>query len=192
LNPWAAYDDVTAAIEDGAVWLWGPTTTPDGAIGWDLPLPRMWPRLAAWLAERRPPVVLATGHLGAEGRRAFAETASAAGLACSITHTLFVPLEEALGLADRGCAFEIDAYTYTTTIADRRRRDLIATVEELARARALVYLTSDGGQAATGDPFAFGSRFVGLVADAFGADTVRELAIDGPRAMVAAVSGARG
>src|SRR5919204_701841 len=77
LNPWARLDDVVEAIERGALWLWGPTQTEDGEIGWELTLPRDWDRVAAWLSGWRRPLVLATGHLGAAGRAAFAALAAA-------------------------------------------------------------------------------------------------------------------
>ena len=63
LNPWSSFDDVTAAIDDGAAWLWARRSTPPAAIGWELELPAYWLRLAAWLAELEQPLVLATGHL---------------------------------------------------------------------------------------------------------------------------------
>jgi hypothetical protein len=188
LNPWAAYDDVVEAVEAGARWLWGPTMTADGEIGWDLPLPAEWDRLAGWLVSRRPRVVLATGHLGPAGRSAFARAASAAGRPCSVTHSLYVPVEEALGLAGQGCAFEIDAYTYAHPLEGRARNDLAAMVAELTRAGALIYFASDGGQAATGDPFAFGARVLAEVERLLEPAAVHRLAVDGPRAMVAAVT----
>src|SRR5205823_4148454 len=113
LNPWAGFDDVTGAIEAGALWLWGPTQDTAGAIGWERPLPRDWSRIVGWLREFDGPLVLATAHLGAEGRAAFVELAAdRESLVCSVTHSLYVPLEEARALAACGCVFEVDAYTY--------------------------------------------------------------------------------
>src|SRR5213079_579993 len=104
LNPWAGFDDVTGAIEAGALWLWGPTQDTAGAIGWERPLPRDWSRIVGWLREFDGPLVLATAHLGAEGRAAFAELAAGReNLVCSVTHSLYVPLEEARVLAASGC-----------------------------------------------------------------------------------------
>lgn len=185
LNPWAGLDDVTEAIRDGALWLWGPTQTPAGETGWDLPLPREWPELADWLAEIDRPLVLATGHLAAAGRAAFA--ALGAGnehLVCSITHSLYVPLDEALALADAGAVFEIDAFTYVFDLPGRARADVQAHVSALLEAGALVYFTSDGGQAATGDPFAFGARVVDEIGEAIGRDTAFALGVENPAAVV--------
>jgi hypothetical protein len=188
LNPWAGLSDVIAAIEAGARWVWGPTTGPDARIAWDLPLPSYWPGLARWLAERLPRVVLATGHLGAEGRMAFARAAAAAGVRCSVTHSLFLTLDEALMLAALGCAFEIDAYTYTHAIDGRQRIDVVDMVGALRAAGATVYFTSDGGQAATGDPFVFGARVLADVERLVGAAVVRALGVEGPTSMVGEIT----
>jgi Family of unknown function (DUF6282) len=190
LNPWSRFDDVVAAVEAGARWIWGPTMTAAGEIGWDLPLPSHWDDLAAWLADRRPRIVLATGHLGPKGRSTFASAAAKAGVTCSVTHSLFLPLAEASALAATGCAFEIDAYTYVHAIDGRQRSDLVPMLRTLGAAGATVYFTSDGGQAATGDPFAFGRRVLADVAGLIGADAARRLAFDGPRAIVAGITGA--
>jgi Family of unknown function (DUF6282) len=188
LNPWAAYGDVVDAIEAGARWLWGPTVTADGAIGWDLPLPADWDRLATWLVDRRPALVLATGHLDRDGRRTFARAAADAGLTCSVTHTLHLTVDEALDLAGRGCAFEIDAYTYAHPIEGRRLSDVGAMVAALTEAGAPVYFTSDGGQAATGDPFAFGRRVLAELERVLDPTSIHRLAVDGPRAIVAGIT----
>src|SRR5207245_9251207 len=105
--------------------LWGPTQDAAGAIGWELPLPREWGRIARWLREFDGPLVVATGHLGAEGRAAFAELAADRdNLVCSVTHSLYVPPEQARALAASGCVFEVDAYTYAHEIPGRTRGDL--------------------------------------------------------------------
>jgi hypothetical protein len=182
LNPWAGFDDVTVAIETGALWLWGPTQDAGGAIGWELPLPREWERIAAWVAEFDAPLVVATGHLGAEGRAAFAELAAGRpNRICSVTHSLYVPLEEARSLGDSGCVFEVDAYTYAHEIPGRTRGDL----RELLDLDALVYYTSDGGQQSTGDPFAFGARVLDELAAEIGAERAREIGVVNPAAIVA-------
>jgi hypothetical protein len=187
LNPWARLADTLSAIHAGALWVWGPTTTPDGLIAWDLPLPRWWPGLAERLTELRRPVVLATGHLGPEGRRAFSELAARSAHLCSITHSLYVPVDEALAHAEAGCALEIDAYTYRFPLPGRRMNDAGSFVERLLDAAALVYFTSDGGQADTGDPFVFGARTLHELEAAIGGDGVQLLGVDNPAAMVAAV-----
>jgi hypothetical protein len=185
LNPWSSFEDVTAAIEDGALWLWGPTQTEGAEMGWELPLPRNWERVAGWLAGLEQPLVLATGHLGAGGRAAFAELAAEhEHLVCSITHLLYVPLEEALALAALGCAFEIDAFTYSFDVDSRERADAYHHVSGLRATGALVYFTSDGGQASTGNPFSFGARVLEGLAQQLGEETAFALGVANPAALV--------
>jgi hypothetical protein len=186
LNPWAQFQDITEAIEDGALWLWGPTQTERGGIGWDLALPDDWQQLAAWLTQLQRPLVLATGHLAAEGRAAFATLAGEHEyLICSVTHTLYVPLEEALSLAALGCSFEIDAFTYSFDLDGRERADLHRHLSALQGAGALVYFTSDGGQASTGNPFAFGARVLEEIARRIGTEAATKIGMDKPAALVA-------
>jgi hypothetical protein len=185
LNPWARFADVVEAIEGGALWVWGPTQTTSGEVGWNLPLPEMWSELAEWLAARDHRLVLATGHLAADGRGAFAElSARNSRLICSITHSLYVPLDEALSLAASGCVLELDAFTYAFPPDGLLAADAPTHVHALLDASALVYFTSDGGQAATGNPFAFGARVLDGLADAVGREAAAALGIDNPAALV--------
>ena len=186
LNPWARFDDVVEAIEGGARWLWGCTMTAGVEIGWDLSLPEWWPELAKWLAGYPQPLILGTGHLGPEGRLAFAELARASAHTCSITHSLYIPLTEALAHAAAGCALEIDGYTFANPLPGRRRGSLTELVEQALEVDALVYFTSDGGQASTGNPFAFGRRVLEDFEAIVGPERTRRLAIDGPAAVLAA------
>jgi hypothetical protein len=191
LNPWARFDDVTAAIEAGALWLWGPTQTEQAQIGWDLPLPREWERLADWLARLERPLVLATGHLDARGRAAFAALAAEhRHLSCSVTHSLYVPLEEALSLAERGCVFEVDAFTYSVELEGRERSDGTGRIGALRRSGALVYFTSDGGQESTGNPFSFGARVLDALAEQIGSDTAHAIGVENPAVLVERLEGA--
>ena len=185
LNPWARFDDVTAAVEDGALWLWGPTQTERGEISWELPLPRDWERVAAWLAGFRRPLVLASGHLGADGRAAFAALAADhEHLVCSVTHSLYVALNEALALAEQGCIFEIDAFTYTFDLDGRERADARGHVRELRKVGAFVYFTSDGGQTSTGNPFTFGAGVLDGLARQLGDEVALALGVDNPATLV--------
>jgi hypothetical protein len=185
LNPWARHADIVAAVRAGALWLWGPTVNPGGQISWDLPLPHSWHPLARFLAEHERPLVLATGHLGAAGRAAFAALAAKNDLLlCSITHSLYVPLEEALTLAAAGVVFEIDAYTYVTEIGECNRGDIREHVQVLTGAGALVYFTSDGGQASTGNPFEFGAHVLDLIGQKIGRDLARALGVENPATLV--------
>lgn len=185
LNPWARPEDVVVAVEAGALWVWGPTVKPGGEIGWDLPLPQAWEAVARFLAELGRPLVLATGHLGADGRASFAALAAKNDLLfCSITHSLYLPLEEALTLATTGAVFEVDAYTYATEIEGRIRGDIREHVQALTRAGALVYFTSDGGQASTGNPFEFGARVLDAIAEKIGPEEARALGVENPASLV--------
>ena len=185
LNPWAYCADIVAAVQAGAQWLWGPTVNAGGEISWDLPLPHSWGPVARFLADHRRPLILATGHLGAEGRAAFAALAAKNDLLlCSITHSLYVPQEEALSLAATCAVFEIDAYTYITEIEGRVRGDVGEHVQVLAGAGALVYFTSDGGQASTGNPFEFGARVLDTMAEKIGLEAARLLGIENPASLV--------
>jgi len=190
LNPWATPDDVLQAIEDGAAWLWGPTVSPAGEVLWDLDLPPYWPGLERELQGLRRRVVLATGHLGRSGRSRFAELAAASpGLLCSVTHTLYVQPEELRPLAELGAVFEIDAYTLRHDLPGRARQRPDDAVDALRSMGALVYFTSDGGQASTGNPFVFGSESLDLLAELVGAATAEALGVAGPTAVVAWVDG---
>jgi Family of unknown function (DUF6282) len=186
LNPWARVADIVGAIGEGASWVWGPTLKTQGEIGWDLPLPPFWDELSIWLSDRQSPLVLATGHLGGEGRADFARLcAGSDALICSITHSLYVPLDEALSLAASGCAIEVDAFTYAFPPEGLERRDVRRHVHTLLDAGALVYFTSDGGQASTGNPFDFGARVLDELAAVVGHDAAGVIGVDHPAALVA-------
>jgi hypothetical protein len=166
--------------------VWGPTLDAQGKIGWNLPLPPLWDELSAWLSERTSPLVLATGHLGADGRAAFARLcAGNDALTCSITHSLYVPLVEVLSLAAGGCAIEVDAFTYALPPDGLARSDPRRHVHALLDTGALVYFTSDGGQAATGNPFDFGAGILDELAEVIGHDAATVLGVDHPAALVA-------
>jgi len=186
LNQWAGFGDVVEAVHGGAVWIWGPTQTSSGAIGWNLQLPAFWDGLSEWLVDYESRLVLATGHLGSKGRAAFAELAAANdALTCSITHSLYVPLDEALELLTVGCVFEIDAYTYAFPPDGMARPDVADHVRTLLEADALVYFTSDGGQTSTGNPFVFGARVLDGLAQVLGSDVADLIGVTNPAALVA-------
>jgi Family of unknown function (DUF6282) len=184
LNPWSTVDDVMAALQAGAFWLWGPTQTFHGEIGWELPLPKYWQALRHLLADYPAPLVLATGHVGEEGRLALAGVASENPmLMCSITHSLFVPRVEVLELADRGCLFEMDAYTYAIALG-RPRADIAAHLDALLGVGALVYFTSDGGQQSTGNPFDFGAETLDRIAAEIGPDRAKTIGVTNPSLVI--------
>jgi hypothetical protein len=190
LNPWSALVDVCEALADGAAWLWGPTVSTAGEIAWELGLPPYWPELEAELRELERPLVLATGHLGARGRDRFAGMAAAnPHLLCSVTHTLYVPRRELLKLAAQRAVFEIDAYTLRHDLPGRTRQSPQNTVRALRGEGALVYFTSDGGQAGTGNPFVFGAQSLDELGTLIGHAHVEELGVAGPSAVVAWLDG---
>ncbi len=186
LNPWMSPESVIDAVEAGAAWIWGPTCTPDGEIGWDLPLPEWWTELRLGLSTFAKPFVLATGHLGSGGRRAFAEAASELRDArCSITHSLYVTLEEVRLLAATGAAFELDAYTFVFLPKGPLLGPPKLWIEAFAERESIVYFTSDGGQAHSGDPFAFAERVLQKLEPMLGLECVKQIAQTGPEAMAA-------
>ena len=190
LNPWSTRDDVLEALDDGARWLWGPTISAAGAIAWELELPGYWPELADERRHRGTRRILATGHLGAPGRAQFAQLAAASPyLLCSVTHTLYVPPDELMELAAQGAAFEIDAYTLRHDLPGRIRHRPAETIDALRAAGALVYFTSDGGQADTGNPFAFGAESLDQLGTLIGDARAEELGVEGPSAVVAWLDG---
>jgi hypothetical protein len=185
LNPWARFEDVIQAVETGARWVWGPTLDARGRIAWELELPGWSDRVGEWLTQGVRRVVLATGHLGAAGRATFAQLAALhEHLVCSITHSLYVPIDELRTLARTGCVFEIDAYTLTFNLDGRRRQDLREVVGALRELGALVYFTSDGGQEATGDPFLFGAKALEHAARLIGDEATAEIGARNPAALV--------
>ncbi|HVZ13747.1 MAG TPA: DUF6282 family protein [Bauldia sp.] len=180
LNAWATPDNVRKALDDGALWVWGPTYL-EGHVGWDLPLPVQWEAFKAVLGVIRHPIVLATGHLGAEGRRSFAEFAAPfAHVTCSVTHSLYLDDAEVDLLRGFGCLFEVDLYTSTRAIHGRPRTALAKGIRALLDANAEVYLTSDCGQVDVGDPYLFSRETLDALAHEMGAETVTAVAVTNP------------
>jgi hypothetical protein len=190
LNPWSARDDVLEALDQGARWLWGPTMSEVGEIGWELELPEYWPELADDLRDMGTRRVLATGHLGTAGRMQLARFAAASPyLLCSVTHTLYVRPQELLELAAEGVAFEIDAFTLRHDLPGRTRQEPGEVIEGLLTAGALVYFTSDGGQADTGNPFVFGAETLAQLAALIGDAYAEDIGVASPKAIVGWLDG---
>jgi hypothetical protein len=188
LNGWATVDSVMEAVALGARWIWGPSRDADGRLAWDLALPPWWPELRSAIATLPHSIVLATSHLDPTGRLEFARSAAEhPALRCSVTHSLYVPTEEATMLAKLGCAFEFDLYTSVHPVPGRPQGDLLARAESLCETGSLVYITSDAGQAHVGNPFAFSKRILGELEDKHGGSLIDELAVRNPAALVSGV-----
>ena len=188
LNAWASLASVLGAVADGARWIWGPSRDSQGRLAWDLPLPSWWPELRSALPTLPHPVVLATSHLDAAGRLEFARAAADVhGVHCSVTHSLYVPEEEASVLANLGCAFELDLYTAVHLVPDRPQTDVVQRATALREMGSFVYLSSDAGQKDVGNPFEFSNRVLTDLADKAGGDLIDELAVRNPAALVGRV-----
>jgi len=181
LNAWATPANVREALDDGALWVWGPTYL-EGHVGWDLPLPVRWDEFKVLLGSVSHPIVLATGHLGADGRRAFAEFAAPlAHVTCSVTHSLYLDAAEVNALRALGCLFEVDLYTSTRAIHRRPRTDLAMGIQSLLDAGADVYVTTDCGQKDVGDPYVFSRQMLDALATVLGEPSATQVAVNNPR-----------
>jgi hypothetical protein len=159
LNHHVSLSDLERALQRGVRWIWGPSRRPDGRLGWELPLPAQWAVMRRILTESGAPLVLATSHLDAHGRQEFASLcAAAASMLCTVTHSLYLGEPEVRSLGLTGAVFEADLYTLTRQVRDvpvaalGSRADLVHSLD------SVLYLTSDAGQAAVGDPYAFTDR----------------------------------
>jgi hypothetical protein len=156
LNPGVALADVQEAIESGVRWIWGPSRNADGSLGWDLPLPAYWSELAQMLSDLAEPVVLATSHLARLGRDEFATfCATTPSILCSVTHSLHLSDDEVTSLAHKGVVFEVDLYTLTRVVRNVPLAPLAPRADLVHSLGCTIYLTSDAGQAAVGDPYDF-------------------------------------
>jgi hypothetical protein len=185
LNTFATTSSIRKAIADGARWVWGPTYRA-GGVSWDLPLPAIWPEVATMLMTVDEPLVLATGHLGADGRRAFAQLAAQLPRArCSITHSLYLEDAEIDALRALDAVFEVDLYTATRAIEGRPLLDLAGGLVRLTARGAFVYLTTDAGQVATGDPYAFSAAVLQTLRGNLPDDVIKTVAIANPAKIAA-------
>jgi hypothetical protein len=185
LNAFATPESVRNAIAAGARWVWGPTYDA-GGVGWDLPLPPIWNDVVAVLQSLQTPLVLATGHFGAAGRRAFAELARQLPNArCSITHSLYLADDEVAALHRLGCAFEVDFYTAAHAVHGRPAIDLAAGLQRLSALGVFAYLVTDAGQVATGDPYLFSAATLGALRGRLSDELLQTVAVTNPAAMAA-------
>jgi hypothetical protein len=181
MNSWASAADVAGSLAAGVQWYWGPTRDAGQRLDWELDLPAWWPRAREQLIASRRPVVLSTGHLNSAGRREFAQTAAGrVNLRCSVTHSLYLGEQELRELVQFGCALEFDLFTSSFPIAGRPGRPLADALRAALDLGGTVYLTSDAGQRATGNPFDFTRARLAELERSTSTSTVREVARTGP------------
>jgi hypothetical protein len=184
MNEWAAAADVAQSLAAGVQWYWGPTRDAQQQLRWDLDLPAWWPEARELLLSSALPVVLSTGHLNSLGRRELAQTAEARGnLRCSVTHSRYLGEPELRELVALGCALEYDLFTDSYPIAGRPDRPLAAALCDAVELGGTVYLTSDAGQHAVGNPFDFAARKLTELERLTSTSIVREVARTGPAAL---------
>lgn len=156
LNAMVTAEDVREALEAGVRWIWGPSRQPDGSLGWDLALPREWSTIAELIRRLEEPVVLATSHLDAVGRRECVSLAAdVASILCTVTHSLYLDDDEVGELGRLGAVFEADLFTMSRQVRDVPMAQLVARTDLVHSLGSTIYLTSDAGQAALGDPYVF-------------------------------------
>lgn len=185
LNAWATPASVAEAIADGARWVWGATYAA-GGVDWDLPLREDWPAFAKVISDAQQPLVLATGHLNQEARVALARFAEPLPhVICSITHSLYLDAAEVRALHAHGASFEVDLYTATHAIHGRPAFDLAASLLALHGEGVRIYLTTDCGQLAVGNPYKFSAVTLSALEEEIGSALLTELAIQNPAAIAA-------
>jgi hypothetical protein len=157
LNPWISLVDLERALQLGARVVWWPTR---GANGQDSGLLR--PGLHAEALDRVAAVggIVATGHLSLEESRLLVADAARQGTPAIVTHpfnpNVGVGAIGARQLAADGGVIEIDAYSLH--LQPQAVHDIVSEIAALQSTGSRLILSSDGGQAATGDPFAFRLR----------------------------------
>ena len=176
MSPGAVADAITAGVR----WIWGPSRKPDGTLGWDLPLPRGWNDIVRVLLDVDEPIVLATSHLDAVGRHELASLAlEKHSILCAVTHSLYLSDFETRRLAGLGAVFEVDLYTMTHAVREHRFARLAPRTDLVHSLDSTIYLTSDAGQAAVGDPYDFVRRVLNKLRTSIGC-RLDELAGAGP------------
>jgi hypothetical protein len=154
LNPWIGREQLERALELGAAIVWWPTRGSDGSDR-GLGLPALHD-LAVQALATRPGTLAATGHLGAGAAATLVEECVGAGVPVVATHALNpdvgVGLEAGRALAAAGAFAEVDAYALRRL--RRSGADGAAQVAALASAGP-TFVSSDGGQTETGNPFEF-------------------------------------
>lgn len=186
LNHGVSAADLEQALALGARWVWGPSRSQDSTLGWDLALPPAWDAMREILVGFGQPLVVATSHLDGVGRHELAEMSqSNARITCSVTHSLYLSDEEVRDLADLGAVFEVDLYTMFNPVRDSPLAPLASRAELCWGRGSSLYLTSDAGQAATGDPYQFVAD--SLTSLALPADMLERLAVVAPQEVASRV-----
>jgi hypothetical protein len=154
LNPWITLVEVDRAIGLGARMIWWPTRDARGRVA-RLGLPRLHGPVLARAAASG--CIVATGHLAIQGAVELVSEASRMGVTAIATH----PFNPDVGVGSAGAAqlgaggaiVEVDAYSIFRLPGGAA--SIVGEVERLVASGIRVIVSSDGGQAATGDPFAF-------------------------------------
>jgi hypothetical protein len=154
LNPWITLLEVDRAIELGARVIWWPTRDAEGRAA-NLELPRIHRSVLERAAAAG--CIVATGHLSLQAAEELVLDASRMGITAIATH----PFNPDVGvgaigagqLGALGAVVEIDAYSIHLLAGGAA--SVVGEIGQLIADGIRVILSSDGGQAATGDPFAF-------------------------------------
>ena len=85
-----------------------------------------------------------------------------------------------------------DGYTLRHELPGQRRYPPENTVKLLQEAGALVYFTSDGGQADTGNPFTFGAECLHYLGTIIGGHRAEKVGLEAPSAVVSWLDGGPG
>jgi hypothetical protein len=154
LNPWISFVELDRAVDLGARVIWWPTRDDSGRSA-SLGLPALHHRALERAARAR--CIVATGHLSLEAAEQLVSDASGHGLTAIATH----PFNPAVGvgpagarrLGGRGAVVEVDAYSMHQLAGGAAF--VVGEIRALLDGGVRVFLSSDGGQQATGDPFSF-------------------------------------
>ncbi|MDP9225800.1 MAG: DUF6282 family protein [Actinomycetota bacterium] len=162
LNPWVSLIELQRAIDLGARVVWWPTRSADGRNS-KLTLPELHSVALERVAAAGG--IVATGHLSLDAARVLVSDAGRRNIPVIVTHpfnpNVGVGAQGARQLATEGGVIEIDAYSLH--VHPEAVPDIVAEIAHLQAEGTRLIMSSDGGQAATGNPFDFRRRaFEGL------------------------------
>jgi hypothetical protein len=148
-------EQVKRALDLGAQVIWWPTSDLDLRES-SLELPPFHNEVLSVLANR-PRTLVATGHLGYEPSLTLVRDSRQLSIPVVLTHpfnpSVGIGKAHVLEFVEMGAFIEIDAYSLH--LYEPNEADVLRTVNDLGLRGAALILSSDGGQAATGNPFRF-------------------------------------